>query len=402
MAVNIPHVSAGDLITATYVNAIADGINDLQAQLDALGTGPPASGNGVAPVITSVDLDASGSVQAGTTMTIHGLNFAVPAVLNSVSLNGAPLSDFTAGSTDTTLKVNVPGDLQGLPATMTLEVSTSGGSDQTSVHVVAAVMEIGGEIAITNATGDVGTITPGATALFQFQLDASALDVAEQFTVEAIYTAAVGASISQWNAGTTYVGTTGSNHQVTVDPRVPVVVGVDVVVPDSATSVNLTLAATSVHNDPGSSGEAASIPITVGEALPPTDPSMHIELGTNNRSNLKTQTFTGDVSGDGLVIKYGGNPVVTISAEMDHAGDYQFTAVVENADATLWVIGSDLPETLTFADGQSQDLQFNLKLVPTSAPASSVTRYFTLTATRQQDDAVGQISSYLRFPIGGF
>jgi hypothetical protein len=31
-----------------------------------------------------------------------------------------------------------------------------------------------------------------------------------------------------------------------------------------------------------------------------------------------------------------------------------------------------------------------------------VTRYFTLTATRQDDDEIGQISNFMRFPIGGF
>ncbi len=394
MDINVEKVNPGDLITAGYVNSIVDALDSLQAQIDALGvTSVPAN----TPVIDTVD--PSPDVPAGSTMTIHGHNFGVPAVLNTVTVDGIPLNDFQAGSTDTVINVGVPGNLSGVPGTKSLVVATAvgGASNSKSVHFVAPQIVLIGQAQLTNTSGQLGTITVGSALLFQFQIDATALNEAEQFLVQTTYSNAQGAAASAWDDGTSYVGTSGTDHRVTVSPLAPVTVGVRVVVPTGATSVEMSVQAVSVHNDPASSSVPQTIPMTVGEAPPAADPSISLTLGTNLRSTVHPNT-----AGDGLDIKYGSTAVITIDAVMGHAGDYMLAGAIENEDGSVWQI-LDLPQTPHFGDGEGESIQFRLKLLPASAPVGpSVTRFFQLTATRQNDDALLGISNFIRFPIGGF
>jgi hypothetical protein len=392
MDISVEKVNPGDLITAGYVNSIVDALDSLQAQIDALGTTSVPLNK---PVIDTV---VPSPVPAGTTMTIHGHNFAVPAVLNTVTVDGTPLNDFQSGSTDTVINVGVPGNLPGVPGTKSLVVATAvgGASDPKSVPFAAPVIELIGQAQLTNTSGQLGTLTVGSAFLFQFQIDATALNEPEDFRVETTFLNAQGAAASAWDSGTSYVGTSGTDHHVTVSPLAPVTIGVRVVVPTGATSVEMSVQAVSVHNDPVSSSVPQSIPMTIGEAPPAADPSINLTLGTNLRSTVHP-----NAAGDGLDIKYGSTAVITIDAVMGHAGDYMLAGDIENPDETVWQI-LDLPQTPTFGDGEGESIQFRLKLIPTSAPATSVTRFFTLTATRQNDDALLGISNFIRFPIGGF
>jgi hypothetical protein len=164
----------------------------------------------------------------------------------------------------------------------------------------------------------------------------------------------------------------------------------------------MTVSAASLHNDPASSGTGSSIPIVIGAEGPAADPSIHLGFGSNIHAIIHSQVFTGPISGTGLAIQYGKNPVVELSVGADHGGTYTIAGAVENPDATIWALAG-LPLTaVPYSDGQTQLIHFNLHLVPASAGAADVTRYFTLTVTRDQDDGIGQISNFFRFPIGGF
>lgn len=397
MAINIPKVNPGDLITASFFNSIVDSLESLQAQIDALngGSSPPSSSP--KPVITSVD--PSPDVPVGAPMTIHGRNFAVPAVLNTVTVDGLALNDFQSGSDDETIRIGIPSNLSGVPGTKSLVVSTvaGGASDPRSVRFVSSQIVLTGQAVLTNTSGSVGPITAGTPAVFQFLLDATALNASEEFRIQASYSNAVGATAAAWTAGTTYIGASGSEHRVTVSPLTPVTVGVRVVPPAGATSVTLTVQAISVRNHPSSSSAPQIVPLTVGAPPQPADPSMKIVLGTNQRSNVHP-----NAAGDGLDIKYGSTAVITVEATMTHAGDYRFQGAIDNPDGSIWQI-LNLPQTILFGPGQGQQVQFKLQLVPTSPPGTgSVTRNFTLTATRQNTDGIGQISNFLAFKIGGF
>jgi hypothetical protein len=182
---------------------------------------------------------------------------------------------------------------------------------------------------------------------------------------------------------------------VTVSPLTPANVGVQVKVPAGATSADLVVRAVSVHNDPESSSVPQTIPIVIGEAPPAADPSISVVLGTNNRPSVHP-----NAAGNGLDIRFGASAIITVEADMVHAGDYVFTGAVQNPDTSIWEV-INLPQTIHFGDGQGQEIQFRLHLVPLLSEVS-VTRSFTLTATRQNDDGIGQISNFLTFNIGGF
>lgn len=396
MAIDIEKVHAGDLITASYVNSLVDALDSLQEQIDALSMLGAPSG-GTKPVITQVS--PSPDVPAGSLMTIIGDNFAVPVTLNTVTLDGTPLDDFQPGSDDQTIIVGIPSDLAGVPGSKSLVVSTAAGgaSDPRSVHFVAGQVQLIGAAVMTNVSGDVGTIVAGGSAvLFQFQVDTSAMNGPEQFILDVAFDNAVGASADAWTALTSYVGTSGDAHTFATSPIAPVTVGVRVAAPADATSVELAVQAVSVHNAPASSSAPQTVQIEVGQAPPPADPSISLALGTNERLTIHPNT-----SGTGLDVKYGATAIVDVDVTMGHAGDYQFTGAIDNPDTAIWQI-LDLPETQTFADGQGEVLQFRLQLVPTVPPETSVSRTFTLTAMRQNDDEIGQISNFLNFAIGGF
>jgi IPT/TIG domain-containing protein len=389
MAINVQKVKAGDLITATYVNSIVDALNSLQEQIDAIDVSAPSTGS--KPVITNVD---PSPVPLASTMTIHGHNFAVPASLNTVTVDGTPLNDFPAGSNDQNLLVSVPGNLTPGTKSLVVQTTAGGASDPKSVTFIAADIEIAGQVLLTNTSGSLGEINVGDTVLFQFQLDGTAMNVPEQFSIVATYENVVGSSLTAWNSATSYIGTSGTDHQVTVSPLSPGNVGVQVHIPD-ATSADLIVQAVSVNNDPESSSVPQTIPIVIGEAPPAADPSIVIALGTNNRPSVHP-----NAAGDGLDIRFGASAIITIETDMVHAGDYLFEGAVQNPDTAIWEV-LNLPQTIHFGDGQGQEVQFRLHLVPPMSEVS-VNRSFTLTATRQNDDGIGQISNFLTFNIGGF
>lgn len=397
MSVNVQHVHSGDLITAVYMNGIADAINALQAEIDALGSGgSPPSGPG-APIITSTS--PSPDVDAGSTLTINGQNFEVPQALNSITLGGKPMSDFVGFSSDQVVNIVVPGDIAPtLPATLELVLTTTGGSANTNVHVVAPVVPLIGAVVVKNASGVMPAPNVGDTMHFEFTLDANAVNMPEQYHVVVAFANANGSSIGAWAANTTYVGVDG-NQMVTVDPSDPATVGVDVKVPTGATSVDMTISAVSMHNDPASSSNQLAVPITVGQAGPTADPSIHLTLGTNASALLHSQNYTGAVAGTGLAVKYGSNPVIEINLGVDNPATYTVSGTVLNADNTMWVV-TGLPIDVPFAAGQPpQNVHFHLQLVPTTASATDVTRFFNLTVTRKDETSV---SNFLQFPVGGF
>jgi len=396
MEVHLQHVNSGDLITATFMNGVVDAINELQAEIDGLGSSPPPSGPG-APVVTSTS--PTPDVPVGTTLTINGQNFAVPAVLNTIMLGGQQLNDFVGTSTDRVLNVTVPGTVAS-PATLPLTVQTTAGtSTSVNVHVVPQVVPLVGAVALKNASGAVPAANVGDTIHLELTLDATAVNLPEQYHVVVTYQAVVGATAADWQNNTSYVGLDGS-QTVNVQPTDPVTVGVDILVPTGAESVDVNIQAVSMHNDPASSSGVLDVPITVGQAGPPADPSIHLGFGTNANPLIHAQTYTGDVSGSGLAVKYGANPVVEMTLGVDNPGTYTVSAQIENADATIWAV-TGLPVDIPFSAGQpAQKVHFNLHLVPTSAPATGdVTRFMVITANVKDSDL---ISNYLRFPIGGF
>ena len=399
----IKHVAPGDLITASFCNGVIDAILSLQEQIDGL---VPGGGLPGAPIITRVEPQP---VKAGSKVTILGRNFAIPAVFNTVMLTSVPsdsgpkvvreLNDFASG-TDTSLVVTVPGDLPGLPRTLLLTVETTDGKDERSIAIEPPVVQVKGQVKVINVTAPLGAITEDGTYTFQMRLDASALNVPEDFTIRADYDNANAATTASWTKATLYLGTS-SEHVVRVDPKTPVTVGVQFKVPIGAKSVDMTVRAISANNHPASSNSSPVIPIAVGLPPLPTDTSIGLTIKAHNQSIIRNKAFSGAFTGPGLEVKYGTTPAVSLRAEVEHAGTYKVDATIEGEDGGTWkTIG--LPQNIALGAKDTDDVQFQLQLLPASPPASDVTRYLRFSATRQETDGVGQISNYLRFAIGGF
>jgi hypothetical protein len=397
----LKHVAPGDLITAAFFNEVIDALSSLQAQIDDLPTGQSTPGG---PVITQIKPD---KVRAGAAMTIIGKNFAVPGFLNTLKLTNLAtdtgskimraLDDIVSG-TDTSVVAGVPGDLPDLPRTLLLTLETIDGKAERQVLIDVPKVDVKGAVKVLNITAPLGDINVDGTYVFQLQLDASGMNIAERFTIDVTYANAVGAKAEAWKAATLLVGATATS-QVNVDPRESVTVGVQFKVPKDATSVDMTVRAISVNNDPDSSGSSPVIPIVVGEPPLPTDTSIGLSIPAVNKPFIHSKKFTGTIAGDGLEVAFGRQGIAAASASIKHGGTYVFNVEIENEDGTSWQV-ANMPKTVSMDDDDTTIQNFGLKLAPNTA--KDVRRFARFTANRTEKSGVGEISNYLRFPIDGF
>ncbi len=391
------HVNPGDRITADYINSLVDEINSLQQQVDAIGT--TTIGN--APVI--IGLQPSDQVAVGAELDVIGRNFGVPAIQNEVTLDGTAVTGFLPGCSDTLLKLAVP-EIAGVPKDAQLVVQTSVGSATHTVRVVAATQIPEGQPTITNATAALGTITTGSTYTFSFLVDASTVSITETYTIAVTYANTAPASVpaSAWTTGTTLIG--ASNQQVTVTPGTPVTIGVQVTVPANATAADLTFALTSVHNPAGSSATPTAVPIRVGQAPPQSDARIHLSIGAIGPAFPFKEVPINGVQG--IEVKFptaagsGTLAQVPIDVSYDVAGTIAYTVSIENPDTTIWTVGAATPNPFQYAAGGSGQVHFPLTLLATTGGTEG--RFLNFVATRQDNDGIGQISNFLRFPIQGF
>lgn len=398
----IKHVAPGDLITAAFFNDVIDALSSLQAQIDDLPTGQTTPGG---PVITQVKPDKP---RAGAPITIIGKNFAVPAFLNTVKLTNLAadtgskviraLDDIVSG-TDTSIVVGVPGDLPGLPRTLLLTLETTDGKAERQVLIDVPRVDVKGAVKVMNITAALGNIAVDGTYVFQLQLDASGMNIAERFTIDVTYANGVGAGADEWKSATLLVGVTASG-EVKVDPKEPVTVGVQFKVPTKAKSVDMTVRAISVNNDPESSGSSPVIPIAVGKPPLPTDTSIGLSIPAVGKPFIHSKTFTGTIAGDGLEVAFGRQGIAAVSASVEHAGSYVFNVEIEGEDGTSWQV-ANMPKTVSMDDDDTTIQNFGLKLAPKAAN-KDVRRFARFTANRTDKAGVGEISNYLRFPIDGF
>jgi hypothetical protein len=392
----IPHVHPADLIRSELFNDLIENIVDLQTQINTFSGGVPP---GTAPHITT--LEPAGTVQEETELKVHGTNFAVPIGLNNVTLDGTAIASFLPGSSDALLAFDVPAGISGATGkTVLLVVETPNGSDSRTVHVVPKPLTVTGQIAFTNKTGELGTIAVDTPYVFQFELDGLNLNVAETFRVRANYSGADGAPGSQWDAATTYLGTVGPNHEVVVNPLQKITVGVGVTVPTAAKKVQLDVDFVSVHNNPASSNSSGSIPIVVGKTQPVDDGAVSLPFGQSTSASLNFGPIGNEF---GAQVARGKSPIVTLNATYNVAGTYAYTRVIEFDDMSEdttgeWTADPVQAQAQPHGAGDVEQVKFKLK-APGAAPVDGRQRYVRVTATRQENDATGQLTSFHRFPI---
>jgi hypothetical protein len=383
--IQIRDVRPGDLITADFVNQIIGEIRRIQSDLDALTGGQPDI-----PVISA--LIPGGDVPEQSLLQIIGRNFATPAILNTVTLDGTPVTGFQSGSSDTVLRVTIPGGIPGLPKTMTLAVTTATGSAFTNVRVTPVTTPVAGQPTISNITTGLPVITPGQPLTFTFLLDGAALTTAEDFVLSLLYANATPAGTEgSWQAATSMIG----SPQITLKPGEKRPVQVRATAPAAgSTSVDLALVATSVHNTPGSDGRSAPVTIAIGQAGPNSDPNVSLNLGPV--SGLSMQS---DGAG-GLRVRFGRTVQVPIVATFQNpGGNYAFSAELQ-PQASPWTLGTPVPPTFAPTAGAGDRLTFTISLQSPAGPAAEQ-RTLLVKATRQDQGGGGPVS-FTSFPIAGF
>ncbi|MDQ1639058.1 MAG: hypothetical protein QOF62_2397 [Pyrinomonadaceae bacterium] len=135
-----PQVRPGELITAELINQILAELEALEARIAKLETAGPVVPSGE-PVITG--LQPSSRVPIQSELRIMGRNFGLPSS-NVVTIDGVPVRQFKAGSTDTLLIIDVPliAGVTEQGKTVILTVSNPQGFSQTSLVIVPAVQTI--------------------------------------------------------------------------------------------------------------------------------------------------------------------------------------------------------------------------------------------------------------------
>jgi len=132
MPESLDPVEPGDLITADDFNDLIDRLKALHERVESL----ERQQGGV--VING--FDPPEEIEVGQSLTIVGTNFEFPPDQNAVEIDGRTIQEFLVGSTNTTLRLRVPDDIQ-VPQggrNVTIRVENDAGSTQRVYRLLPA------------------------------------------------------------------------------------------------------------------------------------------------------------------------------------------------------------------------------------------------------------------------
>jgi hypothetical protein len=324
MALSIPHVRPGDLITSSLFNQVLDELDSLQQKLDQLGAG---SATGPLAITT---LLPTGPVRIGDELRIIGTGFGDP-LSNVVTFDGILVNRIKAGSSGTMLIVDVPA-LQGIPSTgrnVGLFVSNVQGTVSTTVLVLPFLASLpSGTLSLQPQGSPTATVQAGQSFDYTIRLFALT-NVAETYNVSASidqagWTVAVlstaGQPITQLSlpAGPP---PTGASGDFVIRVSVPAGAG-------SGTVATLTINAASQQNPANFKAPPRVLAITVGAPPPPP------QLVAVNWSNTVIPPGTLDLGGTRVVAPVGVQVQVPFNVTLPQAGTY--TVTPSFVDGTGW------------------------------------------------------------------
>ena len=184
MALNLPRVRPGDLITATHWNAVLEALDQIDDALDALGGGGLPTGP---PVITGFQPTEQPPI--GSELFILGSGFGDQSE-NLVLVASQPALILGGGGTQ--LHVQVP-PVPGVPVgglQTQLTVSNPRGFASRAIRVMPAIINLPeGQLAATLSQSPPGPLNAGAAHVFVFSVGAS-VNVAETYNLSPQLTAA--------------------------------------------------------------------------------------------------------------------------------------------------------------------------------------------------------------------
>jgi hypothetical protein len=290
MAQEFERVQPGDLITANFMNRILGTLETLEARVEALEASGGGGGGEPTPVmITSVE--GPTPLRVGDPITVHGVNFAVPASLNEVRIGGVLVTSLGLNSNDVELNFNIPpvGGLSPSGSAVTLQVSNSNGSDSEPLTLRPAQSLPNGFIQVNYTVAPVipgsGLITANNSYIFTFEITAFA-NMQGDYTVTPELTPAGGG----WSAviledegnqprPTPVVLTLPGNSQAGATRTLRVRVSIPSGQPNGTNrSLNLNV----VENTEGTQVLPGSRVITVQVGQPPQQPQNVVSLALEN------------------------------------------------------------------------------------------------------------------------
>lgn len=151
---NFSQVHPGDLITADLMNGLIDAIKNLQTRVSDL-----ESATGANSVTITNITGVTSPIRVNTRVTATGTNFATPATLNTLTIDGTPVTNLsTIESSPTKLVFDAP-NVTGLPESgklVTLQVTNALGTGSRQ-FVLAPVLQV--------ATGNIQVVYTAAPVL---------------------------------------------------------------------------------------------------------------------------------------------------------------------------------------------------------------------------------------------
>jgi hypothetical protein len=400
MAIINELVQPGDLITASLFKKLIDAINGLDSRLLVLESVGGAAGD---PIITG--LFPSGALSVGDELQVLGKNFAVPATLNTVSLDNLLVQRFNPGSSDSVLIFNIPAGLAGLPKDVVLTVGNRVGSASKTITIMPEHLVPKGRVVITDRTPSLGTIQIGGTYVYVLEVD-SQTTIGETYRLEARYSNVKGtASLATWSSNTVLVDSAGSqlnSSLVKIEPTSPLVVGVKVTVPTGAVSADLVLSVKSINNDAELSRSSGLISIVVGQAPDVSDPRVSVTLrpfGSASKGKII------QVNGvDTIAVPYNGQARVSVNAAFSVAGNYAYSATISPDATGIWSAENLSPTSGIRKVDETEIIGFNLKLTSSADPSGGhpEDRFLMIKVSRTDTDGIGNFESWLKMPIRGY
>lgn len=402
----LKRVSPGDLIKAEIWSDMIDELIALDARVAALEAIEPIP-EPMKPQLTG--RSPTGDIAVPSRLTVFGRNFINPPNgQNTLSIAGLDFTQFVPGSNDTQLMVDLP-DFGGSPPSSAQVVvsNRNGSSNPLPVQMHAVVQVPTGITDVTKVTQNLATIEVGKKYTFVFQVAATLAHGPETYEVAAAYMNAQGASASAWNSATRLVdesGTTIPSSRVLVNTGNPAKVGVEVTVPNGATSVELAVHAESLHNDAQLSTTSPLITVVVGQPYTdnPNAPTFILNsYPTGPAVPIRKKTIGGV---DVVQVSFGKSAQISVDVGLRLAGTYTFSASIDNP-GTLWAldpVASPIdPPGATVVSPQSQRVVIGVKNTATSV----VSDLHDLALTASKLTGAGgnvEFSTQFRFPIGVF
>jgi hypothetical protein len=263
-------IQPGDLIMSSFWNQVLHALNSFDDRISALEAAGSSGG-----ALTISGIFPSTPPHIGDTITILGRGFGVPSS-NSVNIDGTPISQLLAGSTDSQLIIKIP-NLQGIPQAgkfVTLTVANPKGSANiTFLLLQGQPTTPTGSLQINQSPTKVSPADPLAIAgkPYTFTFTVTAITSMDEIYTVTPAVAAGWTAVLVDNSGTPIVPS-----EVPIpkgDPPNGIAQDIRIMVTSPAGAANgasspITITVTAKHNASLTASGSSSAPLTINSPLP--------------------------------------------------------------------------------------------------------------------------------------